>query len=844
MRRFALESFGILFLSTLVFQVALSNSLNNNEEVSAAVNDKQSIPSDLICSTRHGTWYGDENDCTKFYVCIKGQPRLQQCPSGEYFDDSRKMCIPGTCSHASQRFVDDAKKPEGKHHHGKLKHALGMKKSKSDLCAEKKQGTYIPVKGDCQKFYVCLDSVPVEHACPKGQYFNAAERTCMTNDQNQCDGNHEENQHVKNVISNTPSHLRKAAPAKRGKLECFGKHGVFQPDPYDCRHFFACVNGWKIGQYCHPGEFFDTRSHTCRNDEHNVCSTYLFNQMFMEMEDSEESEEDDDEDELMIIDVTCLGREHGDFLPDEDDCTAYFVCSNGFAIPKQCPSSHFFDQSKQICRPSDGSCAPLETPVEPTELPIYLAPTDNSSICTGKHGIIVPDQKDCTSFYLCIYGRAHHDRCFDGEYFDSQKRHCTPNKGQCANADIPSNDKPSETNDDKEASNICNGYFDGAHLPNSASCNKFFVCIDGIPVPEQCSSGEFFDSIHGYCRPNQNGADSCSKTESDEGICQGKHGIHIEHPDDCRKYFLCVNGQALVHDCNINEYFNMRTGSCILDVDGKCTGIKIEQIELSQPKEDVDVSGSQQASGNSEKESPVSKDDQEERETVKELVKDTSKEPVEETPKKPLEETPKKPLEETLKEIFAEIPKKPVEEAPNKPVKETPKKPVKGPIKDDVHKRPEHVKEINKKPTALTSIPKCVSGVNEYVFYPNVNDGCRTFYECVHGEPIIHSCPIGFIFNAVLNICDVPDFVECTHTMHINEVRDPSCEGAISGVRYANYDNGCKSFYLCAHGNAIQTFCGEGLLYNPMMGVCDWATNVHCASTNTHEPLPVLKRHW
>lgn len=75
---------------------------------------------------------------------------------------------------------------------------------------------------------------------------------------------------------------------------------------------------------------------------------------------------------------------------------------------------------------------------------------------------------------------------------------------------------------------------------------------------------------------------------------------------------------------------------------------------------------------------------------------------------------------------------------------------------------------------------KCVTGVNEYVFYPNVNDGCRTFYECVHGEPIIHSCPIGFIFNAVLNICDVPDFVECTHTMHINEVRDP--------VSFVGYD--------------------------------------------------------
>ena len=40
----------------------------------------------------------------------------------------------------------------------------------------------------------------------------------------------------------------------------------------------------------------------------------------------------------------------------------------------------------------------------------------------------------------------------------------------------------------------------------------------------------------------------------------------------------------------------------------------------------------------------------------------------------------------------------------------------------------------------------------------------------------------------------------------------------------------CSSYFTCDHGAAHRNSCGKGLVWNPVIGQCDWGSNVHCPS--------------
>lgn len=53
---------------------------------------------------------------------------------------------------------------------------------------------------------------------------------------------------------------------------------------------------------------------------------------------------------------------------------------------------------------------------------------------------------------------------------------------------------------------------------------------------------------------------------------------------------------------------------------------------------------------------------------------------------------------------------------------------------------------------------------------------------------------------------------------------------------HADPDN-CGAYYECAHGVAYEELCPDGLLYNTLLQVCDYAKNVDCG-TRPVTPTP------
>ncbi|XP_014220361.1 protein obstructor-E-like [Trichogramma pretiosum] len=100
----------------------------------------------------------------------------------------------------------------------------------------------------CDKFYECIDGLPIEKYCPDGLVFDPLNRKV-----NKCD-------HVFNVDCGERLELQPPQPTKK----CPRRNGFFaHPDPSVCNIFYNCIDGDAIEITCTTGLHFDEYSGTC-----------------------------------------------------------------------------------------------------------------------------------------------------------------------------------------------------------------------------------------------------------------------------------------------------------------------------------------------------------------------------------------------------------------------------------------------------------------------------------------------------------------------------------------------------------------------------------------------------
>jgi len=92
---------------------------------------------------------------------------------------------------------------------------------------------------------------------------------------------------------------------------------------------------------------------------------------------------------------------------------------------------------------------------------------------------------------------------------------------------------------------------------------------------------------------------------------------------------------------------------------------------------------------------------------------------------------------------------------------------------------------------------------------------CNTYYNCGNGVATLQSCPWPLVFHSSVNACDKPTSSDCIQ---------PNVVCPSDGVQPNPAQQ--SSFFLCGNGVATLMQCPNGLLYNPNVKACDFASNV------------------
>ncbi|XP_067009763.2 protein obstructor-E isoform X2 [Anabrus simplex] len=191
--------------------------------------------------------------------------------------------------------------------------------------------------------------------------------------------------------------------------------------------------------------------------------------------------------------------------------------------------------------------------------------------CPSKDGQY-EDPKQCDKYYECDGGRVTEKLCPDGLVFDPLIRK-TNKCDQPFNVDCGDR---LELQPPKGNANCPrrNGFF--AH-PNPAVCDTFFNCIEGEYTEIKCTAGLHFDEYQGICvwpdtaqrqgcgAPEKKLKDGfeCPKDAQADGTGQAVAHPKFAHPDDCQKFYVCLNGvEPRELGCTVGEVYNEEEQKC------------------------------------------------------------------------------------------------------------------------------------------------------------------------------------------------------------------------------------------------------------------------------------------
>ncbi|EDW94231.1 mucin-5AC [Drosophila yakuba] len=112
------------------------------------------------------------DDCTKFIQCIQPDPIVYNCREGQEFSAAQERCMAPWYANCSipVTTIPPVATPTTT--------TTTIKPSPDGICADKAEGAMVPYPGNCSKYIVCEDPIPVGYACPEGEEFNPTILTC------------------------------------------------------------------------------------------------------------------------------------------------------------------------------------------------------------------------------------------------------------------------------------------------------------------------------------------------------------------------------------------------------------------------------------------------------------------------------------------------------------------------------------------------------------------------------------------------------------------------------------------------------------------------------------------
>ncbi|XP_031786450.1 uncharacterized protein LOC100680479 [Nasonia vitripennis] len=210
----------------------------------------------------------------------------------------------------------------------------------------------------------------------------------------------------------------------------------------------------------------------------------------------------------------CPGNNSGKtiLLPNFEDCTSYFTCRNGYPIINPCPNGQHFNPRKLKCTdPEEAKCMVTTTTQKPTTTTSATTPTPTPTTtttttttitpkptpsdpvkCPAPNGsgdiVLLPNPKNCTTYFRCREGLPITTLCPEGMHFDPRNLICAyPDEAGCEVTTTTA--KPVTCPPDNKP----------IKLPNPYDCSTYYSCIKGVPNLTSCPNGLHFNPVELEC---------------------------------------------------------------------------------------------------------------------------------------------------------------------------------------------------------------------------------------------------------------------------------------------------------------------------------------------------------
>ncbi|EFA00422.1 peritrophic matrix protein 5-A precursor [Tribolium castaneum] len=309
-------------------------------------------------------------DCTKFYVCENGTKRVEDCPSGLWFNEALQACD---------------------HPDNSGCHPIVCPPSIVD---------FYPYPEDCTKYIECYHGNPETHTCPDNLWFNSVEKRCTDPSSSGC-GEHSSS--VEPTWS-TPNPI------------CWGVlpgQTVLRPYPGDCNKFYECYGSRQTEMNCPPHLYFNEARQMCDWPDVSGC------------DDTTETPNPNPT-STITPPTTPSGNDdprcangNNDYWPDPD-CTKFVECYHGHGYIMDCPSGLYFDSVDKKCEdPSEADCGrttPTPDPWTTTKSSDWTNDPDCPFPSADRY--LFPYPGDCTKFLECWNGEKVAQECPAGLWFN------------------------------------------------------------------------------------------------------------------------------------------------------------------------------------------------------------------------------------------------------------------------------------------------------------------------------------------------------------------------------------------------------------------------------------------
>ncbi|XP_013786759.1 probable chitinase 10, partial [Limulus polyphemus] len=441
----------------------------------------------------------DPKDCTKFTLCINGNAIKQTCADGLRFNPKIENCDYGRnvdCDPPCDKDCDEKPtQPPGKPCD---KEPPPEGECDCDCCIK-------PVPGDCAAYIRCENYQKFHGRCTNGLLFNPKISNCDFAENVDCDD--------------------KPEPDSK----CDSKSGLF-PHPNDCTRFIHCANWRPYVKNCPAGLHFNKVLKICDWPETACCDACPT-------------------EPTTTTTTTTVGKPDcgcdGCMTPHENDCSAYYRCSNGHRELLYCQSGLYFNKQTKACDyPKNVQCEKF--------------------ICPSPEGMFKNDD-DCGSYWQCHNGYPYLKDCNPKLHWNEKTKRCDwPCFAKCDPSVPPC---PTESTSVQTSPNPCE--CTNCVTPHPSDCSAYYRCKDGTRELVYCSPGLYFNKITKVC-------DHPKNVDCNHFVCPSKDGM-FKNEFDCGTFWHCSHGIAYLKDCLSGLHWDEERQKCDVPCLAKCDPTRLNQ---------------------------------------------------------------------------------------------------------------------------------------------------------------------------------------------------------------------------------------------------------------------------